>query len=117
MASHLTNFTAAAFSAFASGQPTPAASGQVQQSSTVRVAAAGATLPAEPTVKTSTTKGANDFTALGYVPSPETPWAPGQVVTVGTHDFHWDGQSWQPGSAAAPVEPVEPEPVTVAVED
>jgi hypothetical protein len=105
----LTNFTVADFQAMADGQSVPAKR-SVAVNRPVRVAAAGAVLADEPTVKSSTTKGAHDFAALGFVPSPESPWSPGQGVTVGTHVFHWDGDAWKPGAvkqlADDTVEPV-----------
>ena len=64
------------------------------------VAAPGNVYPADTDITASDSTNAGELTAEGYVASPLTAWTGTQKITIGTHDFFWDGTAWRPGNAA-----------------
>lgn len=67
----------------------------------------GDTFSAEPTVTAEDDTNAAKLSGLGYIASPTTAWSAGQSITLGVHEFTWNGTAWQAGkmpirSAASP---------------
>lgn len=77
------------------GLAVPAVGGQNKGNATP-----GSTYTAEATITASDPTNAAKLTGLGFIANPQTAWTTDQKITVGTFDFHWDGDSWVEGAAA-----------------
>jgi len=53
---------------------------------------------ADPAVTAESEAEADTLVGLGYiVAAPGSNWAAGEFFTIGTFQFHWDGDTWEPG--------------------
>lgn len=57
--------------------------------------------PAEATITAEDATNAAKLAGLGYVADPQTAWAVGSFMTVGTFRFSWTGTAWRAGPAVA----------------
>lgn len=51
-------------------------------------------------ITASDATNAAKLTAETFIPVPSSTWTGSQKITIGTHDFYWDGTAWKPGNAS-----------------
>lgn len=60
----------------------------------------GDTFPADPDITAQDATNAAKLAAEGFVANPQTAWATGQKITIGTFQFNWSGTAWAAGAHA-----------------